>query len=313
MQTGTVQDGILNNCVVSQKANDNRRKIYMRTTAGRNQSGQGGSLRVRKNTADLVLLAFFTAIIVFMSITPLGYIPLGVINATIIHVPVILGAILLGPAQGAFLGFIFGLTSFLKNTYMPSTLSAFVFSPVLAYSMIGLSGIWKSAFICFVPRILVGVLPHYVFKGVTALDRAGKKSIGMTALDLLVSLLVAFGVRAFAAKAGLPGAAASAAAAAAAIAVFILIFMAVRKQKGDVLAYTLAGITGALTNTLIVMPSIYVLYRDSYAAALNISPDTVLSVILGIISFNGVIEAIIAGVLVLGIGKPIRKAKNRNL
>ncbi len=285
----------------------------MRTTAGRNQSGQGSSLRVRKNTADLVLLAFFTAIIVFMSITPLGYIPLGVINATIIHVPVILGAILLGPAQGAFLGFIFGLTSFLKNTYMPSTLSAFVFSPVLAYSMIGLSGIWKSAFICFVPRILVGVLPHYVFKGVTALDRAGKKSIGMTALDLLVSLLVAFGVRAFAAKAGLPGAAASAAATAAAIAVFILIFMAVRKQKGDVLAYTLAGITGALTNTLIVMPSIYVLYRDSYAAALNISPDTVLSVILGIISFNGVIEAIIAGVLVLGIGKPIRKAKNRNL
>lgn len=287
--------------------------MYMRTKAGRNQSGQGGSLRIRRKTADLVLLAFFTAIIVFMSITPLGYIPLGVINATIIHVPVILGAILLGPAQGAFLGFIFGLTSFLKNTYMPSTLSAFVFSPVLAYSVIGPSGIWKSAFICFVPRILVGVLPYYVFRGVMALDTSGKKRMGLTILDILVSLLVAFGVRAFCVRSGLPGAAAAVIGTAAGAAVFALFLISVKGRKGDVLAYTLSGITGALTNTLIVMPSIYILYRDSYAAALNVSPDAVLTVILGVISFNGVIEAIIAGVLVLGIGKPLRRAKNRNL
>ena len=34
---------------------------------------------------------------------------------------------------------------------MPTSLSAFVFSPVLAASMVGTSGIVKSAFICFVP------------------------------------------------------------------------------------------------------------------------------------------------------------------
>lgn len=283
----------------------------MRTSAGRNQSGQGGSLRVRKKTADLVLLAFFTAIIVFMSITPFGYIPLGVINATIVHVPVILGAILLGPSQGAFLGFIFGLTSFLKNTYMPSTLSAFVFSPVLAFSVIGPSGIWKSAFICFVPRILVGVLPYYVFKGIGALNRSGKRNSGLMFLNILVSLLVAFGVRAFAGRAGLAAAASTVIGLAGGAAVFILVWLAVRKQKGDVLVYTLSGITGALTNTLIVMPSIYILYRDSYAAALSVSPDMVLTVILGVISFNGVIEAIIAGILTLGIGKPLKKARNR--
>lgn len=285
----------------------------MNRNAGRNQHVQGGSLKVRRKTADMVLLAFFTAIIIFMSVTPFGYIPLGVINATIIHIPVILGAILLGPGPGAFLGFIFGLTSFLKNTYMPSTLSAFVFSPVLAYSTIGPSGIWKSAFICFVPRVLVGVLPYFCFKGVGALKHLKYRTAGLVILDLLVSVMVVFGVRAFAMRTGLGAAAAAVIGAAAGTAVFTAIFSAVRKQKDDVLAYTLAGITGALTNTLIVMPSIYFLYRDSYAAALKISPDAVLAVILGVISFNGVIEAIIAGVLTLGIGRPLQKARNRNM
>ena len=102
-------------------------------------------------TAELVLTALFAAIIIIMAFTPLGYIPLVVINATIIHIPVILGALFCGPKKGGFLGFIFGLTSFIKNTVMPTSLSAFVFSPVLAASMVGTSGIVKSAFILAYP------------------------------------------------------------------------------------------------------------------------------------------------------------------
>ena len=48
----------------------------------------------------LVLAALFTAIIVVMTFTSLGYIPLGVINATIIHIPVIIGSLFLGPKKG---------------------------------------------------------------------------------------------------------------------------------------------------------------------------------------------------------------------
>jgi len=59
-----------------------------------------------EKTYELVLTALFTAIIVLMAFTPLGYIPLVVINATIIHIPVILGALFLGPKKGAFLGFV---------------------------------------------------------------------------------------------------------------------------------------------------------------------------------------------------------------
>ncbi|MDE7063523.1 MAG: ECF transporter S component, partial [Lachnospiraceae bacterium] len=70
----------------------------------------------KEKSYELVLTALFTAIIVLMAFTPLGYIPLVVINATIIHIPVILGALFCGPKKGAFLGFVFGLPSFVKNT-----------------------------------------------------------------------------------------------------------------------------------------------------------------------------------------------------
>ena len=48
---------------------------------------------------ELVLTGLFTAIIIIMAFTPLGYIPLVVINATIIHIPVILGSLFCGPKR----------------------------------------------------------------------------------------------------------------------------------------------------------------------------------------------------------------------
>ena len=202
------------------------------------------------STYMLVLTAFFTAIIIVMAFTPLGYIPLVVINATIIHIPVILGALFCGPKRGAFLGFVFGMTSFIKNTVMPTSLSAFVFSPILAASTIGPSGIIKSTLICFVPRILVGVTPYIVYK------------------------------------------------------TFTKVFSA---SSGRYIGYAIAGAVGALTNTLLVMPGIYILYKDAYAKALSIDPDAVAGTIMGVISFNGVIEAIVAAVLVTAIGAVLAK------
>ena len=198
-----------------------------------------------------VLLALFTAIIFIMAFTPLGYIPLVVINATIIHIPVILGSLFLGPKKGAFLGFIFGLTSFLNNTFRSTSLSAFVFSPVLAYGIVGWTGILKSLVICFIPRILVGIFPYYVFR---LFDRIsdGRTKGARTAL----------------------------------------------RTAG----FFAAGLAGAFTNTLFVMSGIYVLYKTPYAAALKISEDAVLGAIWGIVSFNGILEALVAGILITGIG-----------
>ena len=52
---------------------------------------------------SLVLTSLFSAIVIIMAFTPLGYIPLGFINATIIQIPVIIGSLFCGPKQGAFL------------------------------------------------------------------------------------------------------------------------------------------------------------------------------------------------------------------
>ena len=79
-------------------------------------------------TRNMVLTAVIAAIIILMAFTPVGYINLVVIKATLIHVPVIIGSVVLGPKKGAFLGFIFGLTSLINNTFNPSLLS-FAFSP----------------------------------------------------------------------------------------------------------------------------------------------------------------------------------------
>ena len=121
-----------------------------------------GSTYPRK-TGNLVYISIFTALIIVMGTVPfLGYIPLGVIRATTVHIPVILGSILLGPKAGAVLGGVFGLTSFLTNTFTPN-LTSFVFTPF--YSLGDVHGNAFSLLICFVPRILTGVVPYFVFRG----------------------------------------------------------------------------------------------------------------------------------------------------
>lgn len=195
-------------------------------------------------TKGMTQMALFSALIILMAFTPfLGYIPLGFTRATIIHIPVIIGALVLGPKKGAMLGFVFGLTSFINNTMNP-TPTSFVFTPF--YSLGECSGGIGSVIICFVPRILVGVVPFYVYH---LIKKVNKKS-EVSSIGLI-----------------------------------------------------LAGISGALTNTLLVMNMIYLFFREGYATANEIASNAVYGFILSIIGMNGVPEAIVAGVLTLIIGK----------
>ena len=83
-----------------------------------------------RQVQSLAVLAMFTAILFLLTFTPIGMIDLPIIKATVLHVPVIIGALLLGPKKGAFLGGMFGLASLLKNTLVPN-LSSFAFSPLI--------------------------------------------------------------------------------------------------------------------------------------------------------------------------------------
>lgn len=138
-----------------------------------------------KNTRTLAMtqIALLGAIIFILAFTPgIGYIPLGVTRATIVHIPVIVGSILLGPKKGAVLGFLFGLTSLINNTINP-TVTSFTFTPF--YN----GGNFWSLLICFVPRILVGVVPYFIYEGLKFFfDKlVGEKNPGHQAVSLALA------------------------------------------------------------------------------------------------------------------------------
>lgn len=124
-------------------------------------------------TLGMVQVALFAALVVILAYTPMiGYIPLGFTRATIIHIPVIIASLMLGPKKGAIVGFVFGLTSLFNNTFNP-TATSFVFSPFIQLGEI--HGGIGSLIICFIPRILIGVVPYYVYGWVMKLTSKGDK------------------------------------------------------------------------------------------------------------------------------------------
>lgn len=141
----------------------------------------------REKTLGLVQMSIFSALIFVLAFTPfIGYIPLGITRATIIHIPVIVGSLMMGPKKGAILGVVFGLTSFINNTMNP-TITSFVFTPF--YSLGEYSGGIGSLIICFLPRILVGVVPFYVYYLIKKCTRkSGVSHAGLVAAGLLGSL-----------------------------------------------------------------------------------------------------------------------------
>ncbi|MGX7328030.1 ECF transporter S component [Enterococcus bulliens] len=117
----------------------------------------------RSKHFDLVLTAFFLAILLLLASVPfLGFIPLGPINATTMHIPVIIASIVLGPRLGGFLGLCFGIMSMIRSTVIITPLS-FVFSPFIA--PIGAEhGSLFALFVALIPRILIGIVPFYVYR-----------------------------------------------------------------------------------------------------------------------------------------------------
>ena len=61
---------------------------------------------------QMTQLAMLVAITLVMAYTPLGYFRTPILSVSFLTVPVAIGAMLMGPATGAILGTVFGLTSF---------------------------------------------------------------------------------------------------------------------------------------------------------------------------------------------------------
>ena len=104
-------------------------------------------------TLRLTRLALLAAIVLVLAYTPLGYIHIGPLAITPIMIPVTVGAILLGPTEGAILGGIFGLTSF----------STCFGSDAFGTTLMTINPVFT--FLTCVPtRVLAGWLPAVIFK-----------------------------------------------------------------------------------------------------------------------------------------------------
>lgn len=129
----------------------------------------------------------FLAIMILLAVTPLGFIPIGPINATTMHIPVIIASIVLGPKIGGSLGGIFGIISMIRSTVIQTPLS-FVFSPFIP--VIGTdNGSWKALIIAIIPRILIGIVPYFVYLGMKKLLKEKGQSISLFLAGLSGSLV----------------------------------------------------------------------------------------------------------------------------
>lgn len=101
----------------------------------------------------LAELAFLSAIIILMSFTPLGYFKYYLLEITFLSIPVIIGSISLGPIGGAFLGSLFGLTSFIQ-----------AFGGGLLGTIMINKSIFLTFIVCFLPRLICGLLTGFIAK-----------------------------------------------------------------------------------------------------------------------------------------------------
>ncbi len=117
--------------------------------------------RRNKKLYDMVLLALFVAMELAFRLLGLGRVPIGPLNMSFLTVPIAVGAMLMGPWQGAFLGAVFGLCSFWDAVTGAGGMTSIFFgvSPVHTFIL------------CVGMRTLMGALTGLIFRGARKIDK----------------------------------------------------------------------------------------------------------------------------------------------
>jgi uncharacterized membrane protein len=154
---------------------------------------------ISKSTLRLAEFSLLLALEAVVCFTPLGSLPaIGMMVATLGMIPVIITAVVMGTGAGALMGFFTGLFSFIVWTFMPpNPVLAFVFTPV--YSIGASKGNFWSLVICFVPRILVGVVAGASLKLFTKLHMKNVLAYSLCGIlgSMMNTLLVIGGIYLF--------------------------------------------------------------------------------------------------------------------
>ncbi|OQB25254.1 MAG: Pantothenic acid transporter PanT [Firmicutes bacterium ADurb.Bin182] len=193
----------------------------------------------------MVLYALFIAIVLVLGLTPLGFINLPIASVTTVHIPVIIAAYCFGVKGGALMGFFFGLTSLIRCFTTPDAVAAIILGTNTGF---GFYNVLLIILILFMPRILTGIFPALVFKGISKFD---KTKLG---------------------------------------------------------AMSVSAFTGSMTNTVFFLGSLYLFAYEQAAEGfglVNYTPVSFIKVLLGIVAFNGVLEALTAVIICTAVGKAI--------
>ena len=125
------------------------------------ETGKKGRMSAR----ELTTLGLLTGVLLLMSVTPLGYFHTFGLDISLMMVPVAIGAMLMGPKAGAWLGLIFGATSFYQAVTGSSAFSTMLcnINPIYAFLL------------CIPTRVLMGFLTGVIFKAAQKVDK--KKTV----------------------------------------------------------------------------------------------------------------------------------------
>ncbi|MED1203891.1 ECF transporter S component [Heyndrickxia acidicola] len=133
----------------------------------------------QNKTYRITVLGVLIAIIVLQTFIPfLGYIPIGPLSLTIIQITVIITAFVLGPKDGAIIGGVWGLITFIRAFSDPT-------SPIAPI-------IFVNPLISVLPRILIGIFAGYSYKWLkkTKLGMMGSMPVAALLGSLTNTILV---------------------------------------------------------------------------------------------------------------------------
>lgn len=193
---------------------------------------------MKSNTRKMNILTIFIAIILIQTSVPgLGNLPIGPLSITIIPITVVLAAILLGTKDGSIIGGAWGIITFIRAFWWPT-------SPIAIYVFI-------NPLVSIFPRIMTGLVSGLIFH---------------------------------------------------------YLYNKVDKKKW---VLVITGMIGSLVNTVLLLSLIYLFYRGNAFNIYHLQIDQLLPYLLGVAGTNGVIEAILSGILVPVIATPLLKFKSK--
>lgn len=79
-----------------------------------------------------------------------------------------------------------------------------------------------------------------------------------------------------------------------------------KKFNNENIAAIISALAGAITNTVLVLGGIYFFFGSAYADAINVAYSSLFTILLGVVTTNGIIEAIIGAFIALTAYKALK-------